>query len=266
MNIAVGIDAGSRRIKIVLWDVDADRVAAAGCADQGVRQEALATELLDRLLVGQGLDRSAIRACVATGYGRNLLRLADTTITEITCQARGVRYRRPDASTVVDIGGQDSKLIWLDASGRVRDFAMNDRCAGGTGRFLEIVADRLGVSVASLGELASRSAAPAAISSMCAVFAETEIVGLLAAGVSPADVAAGVQKAIATRVAAMAGGRLNEPIVFTGGVAQVSGMASALEAATGRSVIVCPDAPMTGAMGAALLAAERLDARRPVPR
>ena len=121
---------------------------------------------------------------VATGYGRKLIRVADATITEITCQAWGVRQRVPEARTIIDIGGQDSKLLRLHADGTVGDFVMNDRCAAGTGRFLELLATRLGVRLAALGELAGRSRNPAIISSMCVVFAETEIIGLLASGVT----------------------------------------------------------------------------------
>jgi predicted CoA-substrate-specific enzyme activase len=159
--------------------------------------------------------------------------------------------------TVIDIGGEDSKLIRLDKSGRVRDFAMNDRCAAGTGRFLEIVARRLGVDIHLLGELSAKSRNPAAISSMCAVFAETEIIGLLASGTAREDIIAGVQAAIASRVTALAGRNIDLPLVFTGGVAMVSGMETALESVLGAGVIVSPDPQMTGALGAAILACDR---------
>jgi predicted CoA-substrate-specific enzyme activase len=131
---------------------------------------------------------------------------------------------------------------------------MNDRCAAGTGRFLEMVAQRVGQNMAALGELANRSHRPAAISSMCAVFAETEIVGLLSSGASREDIVAGVQAAIASRVGAMAG-HVVGPVVFTGGVARVAGMAAALERAVGQPILVAPDPLMTGALGAAILAA-----------
>ncbi|HOB76803.1 MAG TPA: acyl-CoA dehydratase activase [Phycisphaerae bacterium] len=253
--ITAGIDAGSRAIKVVLLDARQDRVLAAEAVDQGVQQDALATELFDRLLSENGLGRGDVCRIVATGYGRNLVSLADTTITEITCHAAGVRRVKPEARSVIDIGGQDSKVMRLDAAGGVRDFAMNDRCAAGTGRFLEVVAQRLGVRLDELGERAGRSRSPAFISSTCVVFAETEIVGLLASGTSPEDIAAGVLQSFATRVAAMAGRGLEEPIVFTGGVALVPGMAAALTEALGRPVEIAPDPRMTGALGAAILAA-----------
>jgi predicted CoA-substrate-specific enzyme activase len=140
---------------------------------------------------------------------------------------------------------------------------MNDRCAAGTGRFLEVLATRLSVKLSGLGELADRSRRPATISSMCVVFAETEIIGLLASGVASEDIVAGVQAAIATRVVAMAGRNLPEPIVFTGGVALVPGMQAALESALGRPVVVAPEPQLTCALGAAILASERRKESRP---
>lgn len=263
--ICAGIDAGSRAIKIVLLDGSRPpangQVLAAGTVDQGVRQDALVNELLDSLLAEAGAGRSDIVRAVATGYARNIVTAADTTVTEITCHARGVAHRRPDARTVVEIGGQDSKLLRLSSDGGVRDFAMNDRCAAGTGRFLEVLAQRLGVGLDDLGAMAARSAAPSAISSMCVVFAETEIIGLLAAGAQPDDIAAGVQASIAERVAAMAGRRVEEPVLLTGGVALVAGMADALARALDRPVEIAPQPQYTGALGAALLAAGGMSRR-----
>ena len=254
--ICAGIDAGSRTIKVVLLEAETARVLAAGLVDQGTQQDALACQLFDRLLAESGLDRRDVGRTVATGYARNIVSAADTTITEITCHARGVRQLVPDALTVVDIGGQDSKLLRLRPDGGVRDFSMNDRCAAGTGCFLEVVAKRLDVDLAGLGEMASRSRSPAPISSMCVVFAETEIIGLLASGARPEDIVAGVQAAIAARVAAMAGRKITPPVIFTGGVAMIPGMSAALSVTLGSSVSVAPDPQMTGALGAALLAAE----------
>ena len=255
--ICAGIDAGSRTIKIVLIDADTLGIVGKGLADQGVEQDKLATRLFKRVLKSSGASGRDVAAAVATGYGRNAVSIADTTITEITCHAAGVHRLMPKARTVIDIGGQDSKLVRLDGAGKVRDFAMNDRCAAGTGRFLEVTAKRLGVGLDALGPLAAGSRHPAAISSMCVVFAETEITGLLACGTSREDIVAGVQAAVASRVVGMAGRNVEPPIVFTGGVALVSGMTAALQAALGQAVSVAPEPQMTGALGAALLAAER---------
>jgi len=143
--ICAGIDAGSRSIKVVLFDTEPPRVLSTRIGDQGVAQERLARELFEQALNDAGIGRSRVSGVVATGYGRNAISFADTTITEITCHARGVHHVAPDARTIIEIGGQDSKIIHLEDGGRVRDFAMNDRCAAGTGRFLEMVASRLGV-------------------------------------------------------------------------------------------------------------------------
>jgi (R)-2-hydroxyacyl-CoA dehydratese activating ATPase len=256
--ICAGIDAGSRTTKVVLLDADSLSVVAAGVRDQGVEQDSLATSLLDELLRSCRLDRNSVGGIVATGYGRKLIHAADRTITEITCQAHGVRHRVPDVRTIIDIGGQDSKLIRLDGEGTIDDFVMNDRCAAGTGRFLEVLAARLGIRLHDLGELGGKSRQPAIISSMCVVFAETEIIGLLASGAQLEDIVAGVQESIATRVAAMSGRNMAQPIVFTGGVALVSGMAAALQAVLGPAVSIAPQPQTTGALGAALLAARQL--------
>jgi predicted CoA-substrate-specific enzyme activase len=249
-----GIDAGSRAIKAVLFDAGRSQVLACGLADQGVEQERLASALFEKLLLEAGLQRAEITGVVATGYGRNAIRFADTAVTEITCHARGVHHLAPDARTVIEIGGQDSKVIALEDGGRVRDFSMNDRCAAGTGRFLEMVATRLDMDWTKLSELARESRQPALISNMCVVFAETEIIGLLAEGKSLPDVVAGVQNAIATRVAALAGRFVSPPVCFTGGVALQPGMARALAEALSCPVQVAPQPQFTGALGAALSA------------
>jgi predicted CoA-substrate-specific enzyme activase len=255
--ICAGIDAGSRSIKAVLFDTGRSEVVASGLADQGVEQERLAAGLFEKLLRQAGLAREQIAGIIATGYGRHTIRLAETTITEITCHARGVHHLAPAARTVIEVGGQDSKVIALEERGRVRDFAMNDRCAAGTGRFLEMVAARLDMDWERLSALARESRSPAQISNVCAVFAETEIIGLLAGGKPLADVVAGVQNAVATRVGALAGRTVAPPVYFTGGVALQPGMVRALEEVLGCAVLVPPQPQFTGALGAALLAAER---------
>ncbi len=252
--ICAGIDAGSRATKVVLFDTEQARVVGSGLVDQGVEQLRLAAELFERTCRSAGVGRAGVGTIVATGYGRNAVRFADTTITEITCHAQGVHHLLPEARTIVEIGGQDSKFISLDDGGRVRDFAMNDRCAAGSGRFLEVVAARLGVDLSTLGELSRESRQPALISSMCVVFAETEIIGLLAEGIAAQDIAAGVQNAIAQRVATLAGRSLTSPVCFTGGVALQSGMVRALETALSCAVQVSPLPQYTGALGAAILA------------
>ena len=256
--LCVGIDAGSKAIKVVLMDAESLKVIASGVADQGVDHSTLASRLFEHLLESSGFGAEDVARIIATGYARNGVAFADTTITEISCHACGVHHLIPDAMTVVEIGGQDSKLLRLNSDGNVYDFAMNDRCAAGTGRFLELAANRLEVGLRDLGEMARRSHKPAAISSMCAVFAETEIIGLLASGIAAEDIAAGVQASIAARVASMAGRNIRARIVFTGGVAMIPGMEAWLESALGQPVSVAPNPQMTGALGAAILACRQV--------
>lgn len=255
--IYAGIDAGSRAVKIALFDGDTRSIIDTAIADQAVRQAEEAIELFDDLLTKNKLIRKEIAMVIATGYGRDNLTVADDTITEITCHAKGVRFLNPEVRTVIEIGGQDSKLIKLDENGRVKDFAMNDRCAAGTGRFLEVVADRLEVPLDKLGSYSEKSSSPAPISSMCVVFAETEIIGLLSTGTPREDIIAGVQHSIAQRLFAMAGRNIVAPVVFTGGVALISGMDKRLFEIFDREVLISPLAQFTGAIGAALIASEK---------
>ncbi len=253
--IFAGIDAGSRAIKVQLIDNDSQTLAS-GIKDQGVKQVDLAIQLLEETCTRIGVKPNDMTSIVATGYGRDSLEFADTTITEITCHTRGVIHQNPEARTIIDIGGQDSKLIRLEDQGRVRDFVMNDRCAAGTGRFLEVVARQLEMEMPDLGKHAEKADKPAAISSMCVVFAETEILGLLASGESRENIIAGVQKSIATRIASMGGSQIADPVIFTGGVALIPGMAQVLEKMIGHPVLVAQNPQFTGAKGAALLASE----------
>jgi (R)-2-hydroxyacyl-CoA dehydratese activating ATPase len=255
--ICGGIDAGSRSIKAVLFETERRRVLASRIADQGIDPQRLASDLFDRVLGDAQVDRSRVAAVVATGYGRNAVRFADTTFTEITCHARGVHHLAADARTIIEIGGQDSKTIALEDDGRVRDFSMNDRCAAGTGRFLEMLAARLGVTWDELAALGAQSKRPTPISSVCVVFAETEIIGLLAEGSPAPDIVAGVQNAIASRVCTLAGRSVQPPVYFTGGVAQQPGMVRALGEVLSCPLRVVPSPQYTGALGAALLAGER---------
>lgn len=249
------MDAGSRAIKVALVDGEKGELLASGIADQGIRQNTLALELFERVLAETGATRADVGRAVGTGYGRSILDFTNSSVTEITCHARGVRKVAPAARMIVEIGGQDSKVLWLDDNGTVRDFMMNDRCAAGTGRFLEMVASRLEIPFDRLGDEASLATSPAVISSTCVVFAETEIIGLLASGASPADIICGVQAAVASRVNSMIGRRAAEPVAFTGGVALVPGMTGALEEVIACRVSVCPAPQFTGALGAALIAA-----------
>jgi predicted CoA-substrate-specific enzyme activase len=254
--IGCGIDAGSRAMKVVLMEAPTRRVISTAHADQRPDQARLADELLERALDVAGFERKEIGRTVGTGYGRLLIAAANTTVTEITCQARGVRDLIPDVRSIVDIGGQDSKVIFLDEQG-VRDFAMNDRCAAGTGQYLEMTARRLDVSLPELGRLASSSFRPAAINSLCAVFAESEIISLLAMGAATEDIAAGVFRSVTRRVAVLAGLKAGPPVVFTGGAALIPGMERFLAEALDRPLTTARDPQLTAARGAALIACDQ---------
>jgi len=256
--LVCGIDVGARSSEIVVLDGEAPDAFTYRIADTGHDPARTGHRLFEEALAERGVAPDAIARTIATGYGRASLPFAAEAVTEITCHARGVRHGVPDVRTIVDIGGQDSKVIVLDERGSVADFAMNDRCAAGTGRFLEIVARILDLDIDQLGEVAEQATRPAAITSMCAVFAESEVVGLLARGTKRQDVLAGVHASIASRVAALASRlRVQAPAVFTGGVAKNPAMVRALARAVALDFTVPSEPQITGALGAALLAAER---------
>jgi (R)-2-hydroxyacyl-CoA dehydratese activating ATPase len=254
--ICAGVDSGSRALKIVLLDTNTRQVVARASYRQLMREANFADRMLQELLEGEGIDRRDVAGVIATGYGRQKVSGTHEPITEITCHARGVREIEPAARSIVEIGGQDSKVIRLDSAGRVRDFAMNDRCAAGTGRFLEMVADLLGLDLQQMGAAAAESRDPVRISSTCAVFAESEILGLMTDGTAVEAIAAGVQHAVASRVCAMAGENLVGPVAFTGGVAAIPGMASAIASYLDAPVTLVDAPQYTGALGAALFAAD----------
>jgi predicted CoA-substrate-specific enzyme activase len=252
----LGIDIGSLTVKAVLLDADR-RLLARGVLPAGYGGQEAAVSLVDRVLAEAHRSAGDVAYAVVTGYGRVRFSAADEEVSEISCDARGVSHLYPGARTVIDIGGQDSKAIRLDADGRVVDFAMNDKCAAGTGRFLEVMAAALGVSVATLGELASWSEHPVEISSTCTVFAESEVVSHIARGAAREDVAAGVHQAIAARVLGLAARVGLEPqVVLVGGVALNRGVVAALE--RGNATITVPEDPqVVGALGAALYAVHK---------
>jgi (R)-2-hydroxyacyl-CoA dehydratese activating ATPase len=255
--IYAGMDIGSRTIKTALFDTKSQTMIACKLRDQGLDQQNLTRNLYTQTLSETGLVGGDIARSVATGYGRSAIDFADTTVTEITCHAAGVLHLHPDARTIIDIGGEDSKVIRLDDRGKVQDFVMNDRCAAGTGRFLEIVAQRLEGDLYSVAHAAERCGRPVVISSMCVVFAETEIIGLLASGTPVEEIMAGVQKAIASRIVGMVGRQARPPFYFTGGVSLVPGMTQALSSALGCQITVSRNAQFTGALGAAIMASRQ---------
>ncbi len=246
---AIGIDAGSVATKGVIFNGE---VAGQLTIPTGWSPRAAAESVLAALWreIGIGRDDTYI---VATGYGRVSLPFADKTVTEITCHARGAFYLDAAVRTVIDIGGQDSKVIRLDEGGQVCDFAMNDKCAAGTGRFLQVMLNLLGEDISQLDRLAG-GAEPERINSMCTVFAESEVVSLLACGSARERIAAGIVESIAGRTAALAGKvAALETILFTGGLAQSASLRGAVQRAVGKPVQTHPLAQLTGAVGAAVI-------------
>jgi (R)-2-hydroxyacyl-CoA dehydratese activating ATPase len=206
-------------------------------------------------LTAAKLASGDLQYIISTGYGRSLVSLANETITEISCHAKGAHYFIPGTRLVIDIGAQDSKGIKLAPDGRVTNFVMNDKCAAGTGRFLEVMAMVLGIELEEMGVISRQSTHPASISNMCTVFAETEIISLRAQNTPTEDLVAGLHKALAARVALMATPlQFEKEIVFTGGVAKNLGVKNALEERIGMEILLPPEPQIVGALGAALWA------------
>ncbi|HCX59805.1 MAG TPA: 2-hydroxyglutaryl-CoA dehydratase [Candidatus Cloacimonas sp.] len=252
MNI-LGIDIGSRNTKIVLYDTQKHKIAFSAYKATDISATQTVNNLLEDMYQRLG-PVSIDRSCV-TGYGRKLYRDADLEKSEISCHARACSYLFPEARTVIDIGGQDSKIISLNADGSVKDFVMNDKCAAGTGRFLEMTAMRLMCDLDSLSRLASESDQTVPLSSTCVVFAESEIIGLLAGGHKVENIARAVNMSIAKRIyRQMAPLQCETPIVFTGGVAQGTDLAFCISNILATKLLIPDDPEITGALGAALIA------------
>jgi len=249
--ISVGIDSGSATTKAVL--VNGGRIAAQVVLPTAFDFLSAAEKAYNNVLVIAGVDGEDVNGVYATGYGRNSIKFADRTISEITAHSMGVYHLYPDVNGIIDIGGQDSKVISVN-DGKVTDFFMNDKCAAGTGKFLEYTARALEVPIEEFGLLALVSKTPASITSMCTVFAETEAISLRARGFTKEDIAAGLIESIARRVAVMARQvGLKQNVAFVGGVAKNAGIKVALEKELGISLYVPPEPQVTGALGASLL-------------
>jgi predicted CoA-substrate-specific enzyme activase len=239
---------------------DREAVVATSSVSAGTVSQKGLQRALDDALGALGIRREQAVAVAATGYGRRIVPGGtDFVFTEISAHARGVSSLFPGVQLVVDIGGQDTKAIRVDPDGHVEKFAMNDRCASGTGRFYEGLANALETDLADLDDLAARGTADLEISSLCATFAVTEVISLLAGGHAPPDIAASVHKAATARVLGLIGqvGK-GSPVALTGGVALNGAVVRALTEALGEEVLIPADPLITGALGAALLASERL--------
>lgn len=252
----MGIDIGSTSSKAVILE-DGTRVAARKVIEAGIGSEGPKRVFADALNEA-GITREEITRVMATGYGRMTFLGADDQASELSCHGKGIHYLIPEARVVIDIGGQDAKVMQINERGALLNFVMNDKCAAGTGRFLDVMAGILSVQTSELAELAAKAEEPLSISSVCTVFAESEVISHLAAGATRSDVAAGIHQSVAKRVAGL-GNRIGfrGPIAMSGGVALNAGVVRALEHELGKQIVTHPDAQLAGAYGAAILAFEK---------
>lgn len=255
-GLYAGIDSGSTSTDVVIIDRDKN-IIAQSILPTGAGAAAGADRALDEALAQAGLSRSDINATVTTGYGRTAVGLGDQSITEITCHAKGAYFLDPSVRTIIDIGGQDSKVIRLDENGNVTNFVMNDKCAAGTGRFLELMARTLELSLDDMSRLGLEWKEDVTISSMCTVFAESEVVSLIAENRTPADIIHGLNRSVATKTCALCrrvGGE--ESYMMTGGVSKNRGVVSEIKKILGVKLHISDKAQLNGALGAALFALE----------
>jgi (R)-2-hydroxyacyl-CoA dehydratese activating ATPase len=253
----VGIDIGSLTAKTVILD-DQARVVGHALVPTGAISQRAGETSFETALKMAGIASADIRYVLATGYGRNNVPYAKGEMTEITCHAKGAHHLFPETRTIIDIGGQDSKAISVNDAGVPTNFMMNDKCAAGSGRFLEVMARALEVELDQMGELSLRSTKQVLISSMCTVFAESEVVSAVARGHDPHDIINGIHHAIAKRVSVLAEHvGVKERVLMSGGVAKNVGVVRALEEQLHTTLLIPKDPQLVGALGAALIALER---------
>ncbi len=254
--ITLGVDLGSNTVKSLLLG-DGGNVLAGSVRKSSHDAQKVLDECVEETLATAGVPFDKIAKIVATGYGRVSCKMAHKEISEITCHGKGAFFSMPRARTVIDIGGQDSKVISLADNGKVVDFIMNDKCAAGTGRFLEVMAQALQVPLGEFGDISRKAGRVVDISNTCTVFAESEVISLMARQEPKENIIAGLHKSIASRVIALAKRlRIEEEIALTGGVALNDGVRRALETAAGKKIIVPERPQLIGALGAAIHARE----------
>lgn len=254
----VGIDSGSTTTKVVLMSEGEIKYSITEYT--GPNSEKSAIRLIKAAQEKCNITDQDIKMIVATGYGRANIGIANHQVTEITCHARGAAEIFPGAEAIIDIGGQDSKVIRIDPKGKVLDFVMNEKCAAGTGRFLEVMCRVLEIGIDDIGPLSLKSKNPVFISSTCTVFAESEVISHIARGTPVEDIVAGICSAISARVYGL-GRRILvncTKVVFTGGVAKNQGMVKGLEERLGFPLLLPPNPQIVGAIGAAFIGEDNL--------
>jgi predicted CoA-substrate-specific enzyme activase len=254
MAYFAGIDVGSTMTKAVVLNKG---LVALIIGPTGPEQRRLANKVMEEALRRASLSFQAITYIVSTGYGRINVPFADRQFTEISCHAKGIVHLFPNAKTIIDIGGQDIKGIKIDAAGKTTDFVMNDKCAAGSGRFIEVIADTLGVPLDKVGDLSLQSKNPAKISNICTIWAQQEVAASLAQGLPISDLLAGVHHSLADRICRMVNRLIvEEEVIVTGGGAKNKGLLKALSEQLGHEILVPEEPLITGALGAALLGKE----------
>ncbi|MBU8849857.1 MAG: 2-hydroxyglutaryl-CoA dehydratase [Desulfobacterales bacterium] len=251
--IYAGIDIGSITAKAAL--IKENQLLATHIIPTGYNPLNAGIKVFETVLKKASVSKTDIKAIVSTGYGRASVNFADKAMTEIICHGTGAHFINPDIRGIIDVGGQDSKAISLDKNGQVENFAMNDKCAAGTGRFIEVMANALEVRLDQLGDFSLKADNPSKISSICTVFAESEVISMIAGLQKRENIIAGIHESAAARVAILAFKiKIKEPVMMTGGVAKNKGMTAALEKRLGFNLIVGDSAQENGAIGAAVLA------------
>jgi len=249
-----GIDVGSTMTKAVILNKG---VVASVIGPTGPEQRRLANKVMEEAVRQASLSFQAITYIVSTGYGRINVPFADRQFTEISCHAKGIVHLFPKAKTIIDIGGQDIKAIKMDAAGKTTDFVMNDKCAAGSGRFIEVIADTLGVPLDGVGDLSLQSKNRVKISNICTIWAQQEVAASLAQGLPISDLLAGVHHSLADRISRMVNRiMVEEAVIVTGGGAKNRGLLKALSEQLGHEILVPEEPLITGALGAALLGKE----------
>ncbi|NWG01818.1 MAG: 2-hydroxyglutaryl-CoA dehydratase [Syntrophaceae bacterium] len=249
-----GIDVGSTMTKVVILN---QGIVASIIGPTGPEQRRLANRVMEEALKKAAVSFPQIAYIVSTGYGRINVPFADKQITEITCHAKGIIHLFPKAKIIIDVGGQDVKGIKIDATGKIVDFVMNDKCAAGSGRFIEVIADTLGVPLEKVGDLSLRSNTPAKISNICTIWAQQEVAASLAQGIPVSDLLAGVHQSLADRIVRMVNRlRVEDAVIVTGGGAKNRGLLKALSDQLGHEIGIPEEPLITGALGAALAGKE----------
>ncbi len=255
--LTAGVDIGSTACKAVIIgdgkEILARAVVPLGTGTVGPRQ------VFDQVMAAGGVTRADIARVLLTGYGRFTVDGADSQMSEVSCHAKGIHFLLPSARTVIDIGGQDIKALRLSVKGTLENFVMNDKCAAGTGRFLDVMAGVMNVKTKDLGDIAEGATEEVNISNTCTVFAESEVISKLSTGVRLPDLVAGIHRSVSKRVAALAHRNgIVKDVAMSGGVALNKGIVKALSIELKTDILIHPDCQMAGAVGAALFAWQEL--------